>query len=231
VSNILQNNSCVDCFFKSRLFDSLTDDELNLISLKKKQLKFKKGDLIYSEGEKVENFIYLQKGLVKVNRKVNVSSNRIISISQPKDFVGFLSVLSNDYHLYSITAVEDAVACLIPIDIIKSIIKNNSEFSLKVLEYISNVNEDLLKMRIDLSSRQLRGRIAYILLYFSDRVYKNTVFDLPISRKEIAELIAMTTENVIRILSEFKKDGIITIEGKTINIIDKSRLLRISDLG
>ena len=49
-------------------------------------------------------------------------------------------------------------------------------------------------------------------------------FDLPVSRKEIGELIGMTTENVIRIFSEFRQDGIISINGKSITILNKKNL-------
>ena len=68
-------------------------------------------------------------------------------------------------------------------------------------------------------------------LYFSDQVYFSDSFDLPLARKEIAELIAMTTENVIRILSEFRKDGILKINGKTIEICNRSRLQQIMEHG
>ena len=68
------------------------------------------------------------------------------------------------------------------------------------------------------------------MLYFADRVYHNNTFDLPVSRKEMAEYIGMTVENVIRTLSDFRKDGIIKIYGATIEIIDKERLERILEL-
>jgi CRP/FNR family transcriptional regulator len=77
----------------------------------------------------------------------------------------------------------------------------------------------------------LRGRIASILLDFADNIYKNDSFDLPLSRKEMAELIGMTVENVIRILSEFKKDGIINIDGKSIDIVDRQKLQLIANFG
>jgi CRP/FNR family transcriptional regulator len=65
----------------------------------------------------------------------------------------------------------------------------------------------------------------------AQHIYKKNEFELPISRKEIAQLIDMSTENVIRILSEFRKDDILTIEGKYIKILDPDRLQRIYDLG
>ena len=79
--------------------------------------------------------------------------------------------------------------------------------------------------------KNLRGRIAYILLLFANDIYKTDAFDLPLSRKEIAQLIDMTTENVIRILSEFRKDEIIRINGKNIEILNKKSLNRISEHG
>ncbi len=75
------------------------------------------------------------------------------------------------------------------------------------------------------------GRVAYILLYFSNEIYSTQVFDLPVSRKEIADYIGMSTANVIRTLSDFKKEGIIRIFGKTIEIADMRRLEIMAKIG
>ena len=111
---------------------------------------------------------------------------------------------------------------------IKELIKEDGNFSLIFLEKMSQISESIWQSRLDLSKKNLRGKIAYILLDFSENVYKSPEFDLPISRKELAELIDMTTENVIRILSEFRKDGIISITGKTIAIKNMELLEQIS---
>ena len=71
----------------------------------------------------------------------------------------------------------------------------------------------------------------YILLFFSQEIYKSSVFILPVSRKEIAELIDMTTENVIRIMSEFRIEDIIRIHTKEIEIKDFKRLEIIMEKG
>jgi CRP-like cAMP-binding protein len=84
---------------------------------------------------------------------------------------------------------------------------------------------------LDIRRKHLRGRIAHVLLYFAGYIYNTNEFELPISRKEIAEYIGMTTENVIRTLSEFRKDKIIKINGKIIEIINRETLERISQLG
>ena len=96
---------------------------------------------------------------------------------------------------------------------------------------MSKMNDDIIENRFEISRKNLRGRIAYILIYFSNHIYQTDDFDMPISRREIAELIQMTTENVIRILSEFRKDGIIKIDGKRIYLLEPERLENICKLG
>ncbi|MCX6300597.1 MAG: helix-turn-helix domain-containing protein, partial [Bacteroidia bacterium] len=75
------------------------------------------------------------------------------------------------------------------------------------------------------------GRVAFVLLYFTKEIYNTRVFDLPISRKEIAEYIGMSTANVIRTLSDFKREGIIKVFGKTIEIVDIAKLEILSKRG
>ena len=84
---------------------------------------------------------------------------------------------------------------------------------------------------LEIKRKHLKGRVAHVLLYFANHIYENNEFELPISRREIAEYIGMTTENVIRTLSEFRKDKIIKIFGKDIQIADKKRLENISKFG
>ena len=111
----------------------------------------------------------------------------------------------------------------------KELVRENGNFALDLLERMSRTADNIIRNYNDINRKNLRGRIAYILLNFSDTIYLNDRFDLPVSRKEIAELIGMTTENVIRILSEFRKEGIIRINGKEIEITDKPKLQFLSE--
>jgi len=79
--------------------------------------------------------------------------------------------------------------------------------------------------------RQVKGRIAYFLIFLSDHIYSSRTFRLPVTRREIGELISMTTENTIRTLSEFRQDGIISMEGKSLKILDYKRLEGVSNTG
>jgi CRP/FNR family transcriptional regulator len=82
-----------------------------------------------------------------------------------------------------------------------------------------------------LSSHLLKGRVAHILLMLGNNVYGSDTFLMPINRKEMAEMINMSVENVIRTLSEFRREKIIEIEGKQIRLLNKPLLKQIEMLG
>ena len=223
--------TCETCRYKSYLFDKLTKEERLEINLNKREHDFRRGEIICREGEEIEDFIYLKEGLVKLYKEAKARHEHIISIARPMDFIGLLSVFSNSNYVYSVRAVEDSSLCFIHLDTIRSIIRRNGEFSLRILEEMSTISDQVLKTQIDLAGKHLRGRIAYIILMFADQIFQSSRFDLPISRKEMGDLIEMRTENVIRILSEFRKDGLLRIEGKTIEILDMELMRKISELG
>lgn len=225
------NIRCDNCPHRSFILDELSIDELEIVFKSKKDKKFKRGEFIVKEGEKIEGFVYLTSGLAKIHKIEFQKSEQIIGISKPFDFIGFLCNFTGGYSKYSYTSIEDSTACFIPIKIIKDLIISNGNFSLNLLKNLSKTAEEIIENRFKLNSKHLRGKIAFVLLFFSNEIYKNDTFSLPISRKEIGELINMTTENVIRILSEFRQDNIIFIDGKVIKILNKDFLKKINDVG
>lgn len=224
-------SSCKSCTLKSLLFTKMTNDELEYINNYRQEIVFSKGELIIQEGHQINEFLYLKKGLVKLVKKGENQRERIISIARPMDFVSLLSTFSDKYYQFSITALEESIVCSIELDSMKFVIQKNGGFALELLEHVTRSSNLVIQSTYDIDDKHLRGRIAYILLWFSNKIYHSNKFSLPISRREIGELINMSTENVIRILSEFKKDGIVRIEGKSIEIGNKELLEKLSKSG
>ena len=222
---------CSTCVYKSLIFNSLTDEELQAISEGKREVLYRRGEIIIMEGAAINDFHYLKSGLVKIFKKGELQRDQIISISKPGEFVTLLSIFSNSNYKYSISALEDSVVCAVNIDVFKHTLRQNDNFAMEVMHRLSLVYDDIIENTFTINKKNLRGRIAYILIFFSRSIYCNERFDLPISRKEMAELIEMTPENVIRILSEFNRDKIIAIDGKKIEILQPERLDKISQLG
>mgnify|MGYP000474707924 CR=1 FL=1 len=185
--------NCEHCDLKQLFFGSVDAAELENICTRKSEKNFKKGDLIIKEGDDIKDFIYLKSGLVKLYR-TRGAEDQIITIAKPFDFVSLLSVFSEKQYNYSVAAVEDSTICMLDMPFVLAMAKQNSGFAFNVLTHMSKVSDRIIINMLNIREKHLRGRIAYLLIYFADSIYGRTSFELPVSRKEIAELIGMTTE-------------------------------------
>ncbi len=223
--------SCKVCVYRGLLFGELDDIEYNLVNTARKEVLYSKGEVIKTEGDEIASFVYLRKGLVKLYKTDGLKKDRILSINKPGDFVSLLHLFSNKHYPYSFSALEETLICEVDIDVIKHLINTNGKFALSVTRRMGKIADEIINTRFEQSRLQIKGRIASILLFFSDQVYHSKTFKLPITRREMGELIAMSTENAIRTLSEFNKDGIITLDSKTITINEYDQLKEIGEKG
>ena len=223
--------SCENCELKELFVDNLSGDHLDIVCTGKVERNYQQGESIIKEGTQIREFSYLKSGLVKLYRSDPSGKEQIISIAKPLDYVSLLSVFSDKRYNYSVTALEESVTCNLNLKDIKSIINEDGSLALNLLSKMSRVTDKLILDSLQIRVKHLRGRVAYLLLYFAEDVYSTEEFDLPLTRKEMAEYVGMTTENVIRTLSEFRKDGILKIYGKTIQIANMDSLKSISEFG
>jgi CRP-like cAMP-binding protein len=223
--------SCANCDFRDVVFSYLNDPAVEELCDHKEEQFFRKGEVINHQGEKISTFKYLKSGLVKLYRRTPSGDEQVIAITRPFEFVSNMSIFSEDRYQYSVSALEDSVVCLVKLDFIKSLFLKNGGFAMGLLTKISRINDKIIAQTLDIRQKNLVGRVAFVLLYFAHDIYRSQIFEMPVSRKEIADYIGMSTANVIRTLSDFKKEGIIRISGKTIEVVDKEKLEIISKHG
>lgn len=223
--------SCLSCELRNLVFSSLNDEDIARVCDAREEKSYTKGEVIHSEGDNIQDFKYLKNGLVKLYKETDDGDEQIITITRPFEFVSNLTVFHEDRYRYSLSALEDSVVCAIPNDLIRELIIKNGNFALNLITALSRTSENIISLGLEIRKRNLAGRIAYVLLYFSGEIYHSMIFDLPVSRKEIADMISMSSANVIRTFSEFRRDGIIKSNGRTIEITDMSKLEVISRRG
>ena len=219
---------CDNCEIKSIFYATIKESEVEEYCKSRIEKEVKTGELIIRQGDYINDFIYLKEGLVKLYRDTP-HGQQIISLGKPLDFVSLLSVFGNDTYSYSVSAINDSVICILSIKEIRQLIHENGDFALKIISTLNKASERILFDHLDLSQKRLNGRVASVLLYFAD-VFGMNKYELPITRKEIAQLIGMSIENVIRAISEFRRDNILNVYGKRIEIVDITMLRRIRDL-
>lgn len=225
------NAICSDCAFRNQVCLSMSDDEFSKLNESTRVMTYEKGEPIIVQGNEIRYIVYISSGLVKLE---HVSENKEIQIAAilkaPVLISGSFQFFSS-VNLYSVTALDDVDACLIDINVVKNRIKVNSLFGLRIFEMLSMFYQRVLDKQLALACKRVPGRIAAVLIMFMDKFYNSNSFILPITRKEISHLTSCSEENVIRTLSSFEQDGIITLSGKSVKILHSEKLKRIYDIG
>ncbi|MCB2220457.1 MAG: Crp/Fnr family transcriptional regulator [Bacteroidetes bacterium] len=194
-------------------------------------ITYKKKEIICKQGSFVSHVMYVEKGLVKVF--LDNGSNSLVLKMIPEGNLLGLSSLSEDHNTYQYSAMAyiDTEIRQINISTFRQLLKQNADFSKEVIDIFSANSVQVYGRFFCLTHKQAYGRLADILLCLSERIFKQSEFHLPLSRKDLAELSGMSSETVIRMLKKFNDDGLIRMEGKNLHILDFERLQRISDTG
>ena len=172
----------------------------------------------------------LKEGRAKIVHESRIR-NLLLEIVLPGDFLQLQSLFDESTFRYSAIAIEKVVVWLIDKNIISKLIRENSDFAVEIIKLINLNKLDIIDRFTCLTQKQAHGRMADAMLYLSEKVYKNQIFDLTLSRKDLAEFTAMSTETVVRILTEFKNDGLLKITGKKFDLHSPGLLKRLSEVG
>jgi len=223
--------SCTVSDDHCRCFEALTEEQMALLEKKQVTVEYNKGEIIAKHGAFASHVIFLCEGLVKVYLEQG-GQTLILKIISPGNLIG-LSSLSDggETFQYSAAAYQRSIAKLIDINTFRQLIYENGHFASRVISILGENSNQINNRFFCLMHRQSYGRLADLLLCLAGRVFKSNTFELDLTRKELAELAGMSTENVIRILKKFQDDNLVELKGKNIALKDIEALHRICELG
>jgi len=222
---------CRDCQEKSCAAAVLNMNELDLVNENSREADFKKGDIILHEGTLTSHIIYLKSGLVKEYVKNGSDKEQILQIVKKYTYLGLSSLFGDRINHYSYAALEDIKVCYIDINLFNRLVRQNGGFAYEILVSVSRDSLNNFHRFVNQSQKKTYGRVADAILYFSTIIYENPTFDIPFSRQELADLIGISRESATRVLTKFKEDDILDIQGKTIHIGNMELLRQISKNG
>ena len=221
---------CSLCTFKSKAAAKLSTEEIDQLSFNCAPVKFAKGASVIKQGTFSTNVAYLRSGLAKVNI-AGPYHEQIVRIVKAPGYLGLPTTLGDKINQYSVTALEASEVCFIDIETFRYLLKVNSDFSYEILLEVCRNELEVSTRCANRTQKKIRGRIADVLLEFSDRIYCSDLFRVPLNQEDLGNLVDSSRESVSRVLNEFEKDNIIRLEGKKVEIINKKSLLMISAKG
>ncbi|MCX6273285.1 MAG: Crp/Fnr family transcriptional regulator [Bacteroidetes bacterium] len=223
--------NCLECDIRSPLFRNLTPEDQAVLNQERFVVKYQPGELIYKQGSSFTHVIILISGLVKSYMEGKNSKDLILRISKPVELIIGPGQFVDGKHHNSAMALVPVEACYIAVNNYKEVIRRNPLFAEDVIRDISFRNLFSFKRMITLTQKQVPGRVAEALLYFSNDIYGSTTFDLNLSRQELADFCGVTKESAIRVLKDLKAEGSIRVEGNHFDLIDPQMIQKISELG
>ena len=210
------------------IFAQLNDHFLQEISEIAIEKKFRKGTVIFMEGERGEAVFFIKTGKVKISKLSSDGRELILNIYGSGDVFAEVTLFNDVSYPATAEVIEDVTVWMILNERMEEMVKKNSELA---LQYIKILNKRLFgaqqKLKhMALNDTYVRTAQALIKLAHEHGNEKNGLIELqmPISRQELANLIGTARETVSRALSQFKKEGSVEIKGKRIIITDMEKL-------
>ncbi len=224
---------CEKCSLESSsIFKYLEADEVTTINFEKDFRKYKRGDILYQEGNRISGFYCINSGIIKVFKTGFDGKEQIIRFAKKGDIIAYRSVLSNELACTSAKVIEDCQVCFIPSEILISFIKTNPNFALELMKLACHELGEANSFITDIAQKTVRERLAEVLLFLvNDFGLDNQQFlNISLTREELANIVGTATESVIRLLSEFKSDKLVELNGRKIKIINTKGLEKISNV-
>lgn len=229
-----QTLSCNDgCLVRANsIFKHLTPDELEKVTFDKSTEHYKRGSIIYREGSRINGCYCIQKGIIKVFKTGIDGKEQIIRFARPGDIIGFRSVLSNELACTTAEVLDESSLCYIPAETLVFLVKHNGNFSMELMQLTCKELGEANAYITDIAQKTVRERLAEILIHLKNDfgLDENSILQISLTREELANIVGTATESVIRLLSEFKQDQLIELNGRKIKIRDEAGLIRIGNL-
>jgi CRP-like cAMP-binding protein len=202
------------------------------VSAHHKNIEFKKGELVFQEGEPVDGIYFVQEGVVKVHKQWDEEKDLIIRFSTPGDFLGHRGLGKDSVYPISATALTAVTVCYIDLDFFQASLRVNYSFVSQLLQCFADELYEAEKRMRDLAHMQVKGRTAQALLALREKFGSTSdgAIGFTLSRQDLASYIGTTYETVFRIMNELVKEGFVSLDGKDIRLLEPSRLSLLATL-
>lgn len=225
--------NCPNCDSNSISFmKDCTPKQLEMILQTKTCSHYKKGEQIFYE-DSIPNGLYcISSGVVKLVKTNNDGKEQILRFAKAGDFLGYRALIADEPLVATAICLEDTVCCMIPRSVFLDLLDQNPVISKSMMVTLSHdlgVAEERVQ---SLAQKSVRERLAETLLFlhatFNEGNKDDEVIHITLPREDIANIVGTATETVIRLLSEFKSDKLIELDGKRIKLVNKEKLDKIS---
>ncbi|WP_299114535.1 Crp/Fnr family transcriptional regulator [uncultured Winogradskyella sp.] len=214
-------SKCESCIIKEfNTLKSLTREELMRVSACKTGKFYKKGQVIFEEGETLNGVYCVRDGVCKLSKLSENGKDQVVKLVIKGGLLGKRSLVTEQKTNLSAVALNDMEMCFIPKREIMNDLSKNPKFTMDVLREMAEDLKGSDDALVNMAQKPVKQRMAETLIYNHDTfgVDEQGYLSIVLSREDYASIVGTATESAIRILSLFKKENIISTSGKHIKI-------------
>lgn len=189
--------------------------------------KYKKKQLIYSEGNHPGKLYYVVNGKVKAFKSNYDGKELVVDLYRTGDFLGYVALLEGKPYTDTAQAMEETQLAIIPKEDFDELIFNNREVAQKFIELLAHNVTEKEEHLLGLAYNSLRKKVAEALLLLQQKYQNDTneVFEININRESLATIAGTAKESLIRTLSDFKTEKLVDInKDGSIKITNQKKL-------
>lgn len=202
-------------------------DWLPAIDTNRKSFHFKKGELLFKEGDTMTGMFFINKGLVKVHKHWNDDKELVLRIARNGDIVGHRGLGTDTIYPVSATVLEPTDVCYIDLDFFNSTLKVNPGYLYSLMMFFAAELKESEKRMRNLAHMSVKGRISNALLFLRQKFGTTSEgsIDITLNRQDLASYTGTTYETLFRITNELIAEKAIKTDGKNIFILNEELLI------
>jgi len=217
------------CINNIPLLSSLTEDEAHLISEGVSSVAYKKGEIVFSQGQKANKLYIVCSGKMKIYKNTLDGKEQILYILSSGDFIGAFNLLKEDEFYFNAVALEDLQISTLEKEEFDKVVLSNPQITLKIFEkaYERIIKVESLVARLSSGSpdAKIAGLLVDLVEQFGTETERGILLELSMSREEMGSYAGISRETMSRKLQLFQELGLIQLEGvKKILILDLNQL-------
>ncbi|RRQ46703.1 Crp/Fnr family transcriptional regulator [Chryseobacterium sp. SC28] len=216
-------------FNKESLRQSLSSEDFKMYEKTLKVLEFAKGDVIFEDGEFPKGVYFIEKGTAKLFKSGVYGKDQILRFCKENDLLGYRSLLCGENFQANAEAMTPMKIQFLPSDVFLRLLEVDPKLSYAMLQKIAYELGESANTVTILAQKTVRERLAEILILLEQKLGTDPegFIKISLTREEIANLIGTATESAIRLISEFKQDKLIAVEGRNFKILNRDKLIKL----
>lgn len=206
------------------LFDSLSADQIRLVTRFCSQKKVSKGEQLFAEGQKATAFFAIISGKAKIYKLSSEGNEHILRINTSGDLIAEAAIFDCETYPAYCQTLEETELIRIPKDDFVSLILDHSEIALKIIHAYSKRMRYFVNLVEELSMHDIKSRLAKYLIENAVTQEEQKIINLSIAKKELAAILGTIPETLSRTLGYFKREKMIEERENIIVLLNPSGL-------